>query len=308
MSETPGVEGRSLELFRLIERHLNQGVPIKCVAEEADMTERQFYRLLSAYRYKGLAGLSRKPRRDAGGRRVVSEILRKVIEGLCLQKPKPTLSWVHRKVHEYCTKEGIPAPSYSVVWRIYEDIPGEHKVFAHEGDKAYKHEYGIIHRWSASAPNEIWQCDHKQLSIFGRDLRGRVGPLWLTAVEDDYSRAVMGYYLGIEAPSSKRVAISLRQAIWYKSEEAWPVCGIPEKFFSDSVPRNRIAMDNFGLAGHWPLYFFETHAQQIGLLAEAMTATGLQQLWGLIALKLILRNCTVISGADAVIFPTNLVV
>jgi hypothetical protein len=44
------------------------------------------------------------------------------------------------------------------------------------------------------------------------------------------------------------------------------------------------------------------------LLAEAMTATGLQQLWGLIALKLILRNCTVISGADAVIFPTNLVV
>jgi hypothetical protein len=67
-------------------------------------------------------------------------------------------------------------------------------------------------------------------------------------------------------------------------------------------------MDNFGLAGHWPLYFFETHAQQIGLLAEAMTATGLQQLWGLIALKLILRNCTVISGADAVIFPTNLVV
>ena len=67
MSEAPGVDGRSLELYRLIERHLNQGVPIKCVAEEADMTERQFYRLLKSFRAEGFAGLTRRHRRDAGG-------------------------------------------------------------------------------------------------------------------------------------------------------------------------------------------------------------------------------------------------
>ncbi|NJL72386.1 MAG: DDE-type integrase/transposase/recombinase [Candidatus Competibacteraceae bacterium] len=233
MSEAPGGNGRQLELYRLIERHLNQGVPIRRVAEEAGMTERQFYRLLKSYRAKGFAGISRKSRKDAGGRKVVTEVMQQLIEGLCLQRPKPSLSWVHKQVVQYCTKEAIKAPSYSVVWRIYEDIPSEHKVFAHEGEKAYKHEFGIIHRWSARAPNEIWQCDHKQFEIYAKDLRGRVGPVWLTAVEDDYSRAIMGYYIGIEPPSSKRIALALRQAIWHKPEENWPVCGLPEKFFSD---------------------------------------------------------------------------
>ncbi len=233
MSEAPGGNGRQLELYRLIERHLNQGVPIRRVAEEAGMTERQFYRLLKSYRTRGFAGISRKARKDAGGRKVVTEVLQQLIEGLCLQRPKPSLSWVHKQVVQYCTKEGLKAPSYSVVWRIYEDIPSEQKVYAHEGEKAYKHEFGIIHRWSASAANEIWQCDHKQFAIYAKDLRGRVGPVWLTAVEDDYSRAIMGYYIGIEPPSSKRVALALRQAIWHKPEEGWPVCGLPEKFFSD---------------------------------------------------------------------------
>ncbi len=232
MSESPG-DGRSLELYRHIERHLNHGVPVRRAAQEAGITERQFYRLLHSFRTEGWEGLARKSRRDSGSRKSVDELLKKIIEGLCLQRPKPSLAWVHRKVSEHCDKEGISAPSYSVVWRIYDDIPEEQKVFAHEGPKAYKHEFGIIHRWSASAPNEIWQCDHKQLSLYARDLRGTVKKLWLTAVEDDFSRAIMGYYLGIEAPSSARVAFALRQAIWHKPEEAWPMCGLPEKFFTD---------------------------------------------------------------------------
>lgn len=232
MSESPG-GGRQLELYRHIERHLNHGVPVRRAAQEAGVTERQFYRLLDAYRTGGLGNLARKPRRDSGKRKSVTDTLQKVIEGLCLQKPKPSLAWVQRKVAEQCTKEGIPAPSYPVVWRIYTEIPAEQKVYAHEGPNAYKHQFGLIHRWSASAPNEIWQCDNKMLSIYGRDLRGNVKRVWLTAVEDDYSRAIMGYYLGLEAPSSARVATALRQAIWHKPEEGWPMCGIPEKFFTD---------------------------------------------------------------------------
>jgi putative transposase len=232
MSESPAA-GRQLELYRHVERHLNHGVPIRRAAQEAGVTERQFYRLLEAYRTGGMEALARKLRSDSGSRKAVTEILQKVIEGLCLQKPKPSIAWVHRTVAAYCAKEGIPAPSYAVVWRIYDNIPEEQKVYAHEGPKAYKHQFGIIHRWSASAPNEIWQCDNTELSLYARDLQGRVKKVWLTAVEDDYSRAIMGYYLGLEAPSSARVALALRQAIWHKPEETWPMCGIPEKFFTD---------------------------------------------------------------------------
>lgn len=233
MSEAPPSSGRQLELYALIERHLNQGVPVRCVAQEAGITERQFYRLLEAYRSNGLEGLAYKARRDGGVRKSVTDVLQKIIEGLCLQRPKPTLAWVHRKIDEYCKKEGTATPSYASVWRIYNDIPAEQKVFAHEGAKVYKNEFGITHRWSADGPNDIWQCDHKELALYARDYRGRVRKLWLTAIEDDYSRAIMGYYLGIEAPSSARVALALRQAIWHKPEEGWPMCGMPEKFFTD---------------------------------------------------------------------------
>lgn len=84
----------------------------------------------------------------------------------------------------------------------------------------------------AERPNEFWQCDHKQLDLYASDYRGRKGKLWLTAVIDDYSRCVPGYYLGIEPPSSMRIALCLRQAIWYK-EPGWIACGIPEHFYSD---------------------------------------------------------------------------
>lgn len=221
-------------MFRIIDRYLNHGVPAKLAAVALGLTERQFYRYVQKYQQHGIDGIGRKRRKDKGARKVVKPDFQKIIEGLCLQKPKPTLAWVHRKIEEYCVKEGVVCPSYSVVWRIYDDIPGEQKVYAHEGAKAYKHEYGIIHRWSADYPNQIWQCDHKEFKIYATDLKGRVGKVWLTAIEDDYSRAIPGYYLGIEPPSSLRVALALRQAIWYKPDnEAWPMCGIPEKFFSD---------------------------------------------------------------------------
>ena len=56
---------------------------------------------------------------------------------------------------------------------------------------------------------------------------------WLTAIIDDFSRAVPGYYIGIEAPSILRTALAFRQAIWKKSDPQWLVCGIPDEFYVD---------------------------------------------------------------------------
>ena len=57
---------------------------------------------------------------------------------------------------------------------------------------------------------------------------------WLTVVSDDYSRAVAGYFLSFEAPSSIQTALALRQAIWRKEDPRWHVCGIPEILYSDN--------------------------------------------------------------------------
>ena len=51
---------------------------------------------------------------------------------------------------------------------------------------------------------------------------------------DDYSRAVAGYFLSFESPSTLHAALALRQAIWRKEDARWKVCGIPEILYTDN--------------------------------------------------------------------------
>jgi Integrase core domain len=53
-------------------------------------------------------------------------------------------------------------------------------------------------------------------------------------VIDDYSRAVAGYYLGFEPPSSLRTTLALRQGIWRKGDPHWEICGIPDVLYTDN--------------------------------------------------------------------------
>ena len=50
---------------------------------------------------------------------------------------------------------------------------------------------------------------------------------------DDYSRAICGYMVFEGAPSAMNTALALRQAIWPKSDPAWPMCGIPDVLYVD---------------------------------------------------------------------------
>ena len=57
---------------------------------------------------------------------------------------------------------------------------------------------------------------------------------WLTVVMDDFSRAIAGYYLAFDPPSSLRTCLALRQAIWRKQDPHWQVCGIPDVLYTDN--------------------------------------------------------------------------
>ena len=51
---------------------------------------------------------------------------------------------------------------------------------------------------------------------------------------DDFSRAIAGYYLGFDPPSSLRTSLALRQGIWRKEHPHWHICGIPEVLYTDN--------------------------------------------------------------------------
>jgi putative transposase len=89
--------------------------------------------------------------------------------------------------------------------------------------------------------NQVWQCDHTRADILLVDQDGNlIGRPWLTTVIDIYSRCMVGFHLGYDAPSSQVVALALRHAMLpkkygaeYKLHEQWGTYGKPEHFFTD---------------------------------------------------------------------------
>lgn len=230
------LEAREVALarFRLLAPHLEEERTLRSVADEAGLPFRTAQRWVERYRRFGLAALARKGRTDDGARRVVSQRVIEAIEGLALERPPLPVASIYRQVKLFTASIGEPAPSYPVVYRIVRKLPSSLLTLAHHGAKAYSESYDLIHRREAPKPNAIWQVDHAQLNILLLREDGMRARPWLTIVIDDYSRAVAGYFLGFDPPSSLRTSLALRQGIWRKGDPHWQICGIPEVLYTDN--------------------------------------------------------------------------
>jgi putative transposase len=159
--------------------------------------------------------------------------LQQIVEGLALQKTKPSAAAIHRQVKEIAQQKGWSTPGYSSVYGVVRSLDPALVKLAHEGTKAYQQSYDLLYRREASRPNEIWQADHSPLPIWLLDDNGRPERPWLTIIEDDYSRSVAGYFLTFSDPNALNTALALRQAIWRKPDGRWRICGIPGIFYTD---------------------------------------------------------------------------
>ena len=211
----------ALERFHLLQPHLEQHQPLRTVALAAGIPYRTAHRWLTQYRLHGLAALARKRRGDHGERRSVSSKIKEAIEGLALQKPPLPITAVHRQARRLAQDLGETPPSYPVVYDIVCRLPVDLVTLAHEGSKAYTEAFDLVRRREAAGPNAIWQADHTPLDILLVRSNGEIAKPWLTIVIDDYSRAIAGYFLSFEAPSSLHTSLALRQAIWRKEDPRW---------------------------------------------------------------------------------------
>jgi putative transposase len=212
---------------------LEEGVPLIQLAQELQIPLRTAQRWVAQYRIAGLAGLVRAPRADRGRHRRIVPALQQLIEGLALQRPPPSAASIHRRIAPIALHHGWPVPSYRSVAELIRQLDPALVMLAHQGPKVYRETFDLIYRREASLPNEIWQADHTPLDVWLIGADGQPVRPWLTIILDDYSRAVAGYYLFTQAPSSIHTALALRQAIWRKSEPHWHVCGIPQMFYTD---------------------------------------------------------------------------
>jgi len=197
------------------------------------MPLRTLERWLARYRRYGLAGLSRRGRRDRGHARRLRPELKAVIEGLALRTPPPTVAFVHRQVGDVALRHGWPAPPYASVYRVIKHLDPALVTLAYDGSKTYRTTYDLLYRRAAEKPNDLWQADHTLLDIWLRHDSGQPARPWLTVIMDDYSRAIAGFGVSFHAPSAIQTALILRQALWRKPVPQWHICGIPETFYTD---------------------------------------------------------------------------
>jgi len=223
---------QAMARFAVLQPHLERNVPLARVARDGGVALRTARRWLRCYRAKGLVGLVRSARSDAGQRKL-SANLASLIEGLALRKPRPSIAGIHREVTKIATEREVAAPSYASVHAIVRGLAPALTTLAHEGAAAFRNRYELIHRHRAEAPNALWQADHTPLDILIVDANGQPARPWLTIIIDDYSRAIAGFMAFLGAPSSLHTALALRQAIWRKANPSWPITGIPDVLYVD---------------------------------------------------------------------------
>lgn len=204
------IQGRALERYRLIQSYLQGTTALATVAGNAGVSLRTAQRWVEKYRKQGVGALGTKERIDRGQRRAMSPKMVELTEGLALERPRVPVTAIYRELGEFAAKSGERLPSYPAVRRAVKAIPISLMTLAHSGSRAYSERFDLIHRREASRPNAIWQADHAQLRIHLLREDGSFGRPWLTIVIDDYSRAIAGYYLGFEPPSSLRTSLALR--------------------------------------------------------------------------------------------------
>lgn len=223
----------SLGRFKIIQPYLDDKVTLTSISRDTGISIRNLHRWVKQYNEQGLDGLQTKPRSDRGIYRTISKDLEKAIEGLALKKPRRSVAAIHRQIIRHAQENNLPIPSYAVVSKIIKNISPDLVTLAHEGISHYQQKYDLLYIREALRPNQIWQADHTLLDIFVLDGKGTMKRPWLTIVMDDYSRAIAGYYLSFNAPSSLQTSLAFRQAIWIKPESQWIICGIPEIMYTD---------------------------------------------------------------------------
>lgn len=172
------------ERWRVLRLHVEDHVPLAALARDTGIGLRTLERWKARYRADGVDGLRDQSQPSDRGRHVPPELVR-VIEGLALTKPRPSIAALRRSLSVVCGQNGWSLPSYFVVRSIVVDLDPGLVTLALEGAASYRDKFEILLRRQAERPNAMWQVDHTMLDILFVGTDGKPVRPWLTAVIDD---------------------------------------------------------------------------------------------------------------------------
>jgi putative transposase len=161
-----------------------------------------------------------------------------------LSTSQPTASKIYLDYRDACTGQTQPL-SVSAFRRKIAAVTDKER-FERRGEAKFENvAFRVIkgHAPRRTAPLEAVQIDHTQLDVEAVDRFGGVlGRPWFTAVIDEYTRALVGFYVSMLPPQRFTVGQALARAIFPKDEwlarigveGRWDMQGVPFQIGSDN--------------------------------------------------------------------------
>jgi putative transposase len=174
-------------------------------------------------------------------------LVEEVINQLYLVRPRKPMEEVYREVVRRCRKGCWVAPARnSVLSRIRAldaRLVARRRLGAKSAESVALSTPGML---EATEALELVQIDHTlaDVMIVDSEYRRSIGRPWLSLAIDVASRAVMGFHVGLEAPSALAVALCIehaslpkvRSAVSPKAQTPWDMFGIARTIHVDNGP------------------------------------------------------------------------
>ena len=212
------------------------------------------------YVASGQDGRSLLPDHGAKGNRTarfpteVKEICRKAIEDVFLSPERGTLKAVLSRAAYRIREENhsrlealkLSTPTYRLIRRLITQVPAYEKHVARYGRESARHQFrNSLGSTVTDAALERAEMDHTSLDLFVLDDHSKMplGRPYLTVCIDDFTRCVLGLYIGFTPPSFKSVAACLKDCFSPKSElrkrypeisSDWPAAGVMRQLVIDN--------------------------------------------------------------------------
>ncbi len=176
----------------------------------------------------------------------VDAIIASVFEKFHLSRMRPSIVQTIAEIRRRCAAEGLALPSRGSIVRRLKRIPNIDIVAAREGRRKAGEQFRPVtgSTPNTTAPLQRVQIDHTKVDLVVVDEINRL-PLqrpFITIAIDEFTRAVLGFHLSLEAPSATSVGLCLVHSILPKDDWAnriglqfpWPMYGRPDEIYVDN--------------------------------------------------------------------------
>ncbi|MBD1916279.1 MULTISPECIES: Mu transposase C-terminal domain-containing protein [Cyanophyceae] len=250
---SPTAQKRLDAIMRLLEPCASRkeyGDRLRTEAAELGVSERTLHRYKRQWYEKGLIGLADDTRADKGKSRIHPELQNcatKLFKNRNRNGKRLNRKDVYKHVRQKAIDLGLKPPAQSTIYDLLKPLYEAEENKKSIRTPGWQGETLILSikdggELKPEASNQVWQIDHTPADILLVDQEGNLlGCPWLTTVVDSYSRCIVGFHLGFDAPSSKVVTLALRQAILPKRYSAsydlkaeWGTYGLPKHIYTDN--------------------------------------------------------------------------